>query len=103
MMTPPQHDRAKVSEVPSQHACPPHGGHRHNDEIWNVRTAVRIAFCKLQCERELPGSRCFQSMDAGRNAFGKRDCSVRVPSGSQQEIELDENGPWNDDAAPQSS
>jgi hypothetical protein len=42
-------------------------------------------------------------MDAGHKAFGERDCSVRVSSGSQQEIDLDENRPWNDDVAPQSS
>lgn len=102
MMTPPKHDRTKVSEVPSQHIRPPHGGHRHHDEIWNVRTAVRIAFRKLQCKRELARGRSFQSVDPGRKAFGERDRSPRVPSGAEQEIDLDENGPWNDDVASQS-
>jgi len=101
-MTPPQRDRAKVSEVPSQHARPPPRRHRHDNEIRNVCTAVRIPFGKLQRERELRCSRCFQSMNAGRKAFGERDRSARVPASSQQEVDLDQNGPWNDNVSPQS-
>jgi len=41
-------------------------------------------------------------MNTGREAFGERGRSARVSASSQQEIDLDQNGPWNDNVPPQS-
>jgi hypothetical protein len=90
-----EHDGTEVPVVPSQDPGTADRSHRHDGEVGQVDSGVGVSVGKIEGEPQLGVGGCVESVNALKQGAAESNGGRRVASSTKQQIDLSEDGPWD--------
>ena len=85
----------EVPVVPSQDPGIADRSHRHNDWVGQVDSGVDVPVGEFEGEPQFGVGWCVDSVDSIEQGAAERDRRRGVASSAEQQIDLGEDGPWD--------
>lgn len=94
-----EHDGTEVPVVPRQDPGIADRSHRHHGEVEQVDSGFDVSVGEIQRKPQFGVGGCVESVNALEQGATERGCRRGVASSTKQQIDLSQDGPWDDHLA----